>query len=161
MSSRSSRVATLPAVIAELALLSLTDESAIHVLGDAVQEAEWFDPRVMQLLWPVGKAKRNGERTVEKRRRRALDKENWKAGFREFFVAFSAKPTLHWARAIAAVVIFGTWQKRRGPSCGGHAGPSTRPRASPSTACPSVSSPTRATARADRRPFDDSLTERQ
>lgn len=99
-------------LVDQLALQALTDDEAIPVLGDAVLLAEWFDPRVMQVVWPLGRAKRNGERTPATKLRRRLDREAWKAGYREYFFAFAAKPTGLWARAIAAVVLFGTWQKR-------------------------------------------------
>jgi len=99
--------------VAALALLSLTDADAHVVLADAVLEAGWFDARVMQVLWPIGRAKRNGERGASAKQRRARDRAAWMTGYPEFFRSFAAQPTRLWARAIAAVVLCAGWQKGR------------------------------------------------
>jgi hypothetical protein len=120
--------------LVDLAVLSLTDSQALPVLADAVQEAGWFDARVMQVMWPW-----RGARTMNTRKRmsawdrdrRKLDKLAWRrerlelerlawlAGMPDHFATYAAKPDREWARAILAVLLFGDWPKRKfGPSAG-------------------------------------------
>lgn len=105
----------LQRVILRLALQALVDPDVLPVLGDAVIESGWFDPRVMQVMWPLGKAPRHGWRTKRKRDRAKVDREAHKTGYPLMFAGVAASPTTSWARAIAAVLLFGGWRKRRWP----------------------------------------------
>lgn len=106
----------MPADLLALALNACDDATALPVLGDLVLELGWFDPRVMQTMWPIGKAPRDGWRTKKKRDRAKVDKVAWKDGYPVMFQGFAAKPTAGWARAIAGVLLFGGWRQRRWPA---------------------------------------------
>lgn len=72
-----------------LALQACDDAAALAVLGDAVIEHRWVDRRVCQLIdWDC---------SAKESRARHL--------------AYAAAPTREWARACAAVLIFGGWTK--------------------------------------------------
>jgi len=107
------KVIAAEAQILELALSAMDDECGAPVLGDAVLEHGWFDPRVMQVLWPLGPAVRNGYRTRKHRQRVQLERDGALAGYPEMFASFASAPTKAWARAIAAVLLFGRWQHGR------------------------------------------------
>ncbi len=81
----------MTAQVEALALASLDDAGAAAVLGDLVLETRWFDMRVMPLLNRAQYA-------------RAADSARRKAHFR-----LAAKGARAWARAVAAVVLFGEW----------------------------------------------------
>lgn len=90
----------VPELVARLALQAIDDETALPVLGDAVQEARWSDRRVIDLMYR-GRARENETAAT-------VIRSMW----REQFAHFSAHPTPEWARAVAAVGLFGRWSKR-------------------------------------------------
>ncbi len=81
--------------IRELAILALDDPDAVGVLGDAVQESGWFDRRALYLLRPNTRPRGHQQRK---------------------FRRLSAAPNAEWARAIAAVFLFGGWASTRWPA---------------------------------------------
>lgn len=80
-----------------LALQAFDDHTAQPVLGDAVLETGWYDPRVM----PV--ALNNVSR------RRWLESFTGAERTRNLFLRRAAKPDRKWCRAVAAVLLFGEW----------------------------------------------------
>ncbi|HET9045076.1 MAG TPA: hypothetical protein VFN70_18100 [Burkholderiales bacterium] len=93
-----------------LALRAIDDADALPVLGDAIQEAAWFDKRVGQLMRPCPQSSRRRARAFERR-----DRELWFAGLPGNFARWTAKPGRAFARAVAAVLLFGDWQTWRWP----------------------------------------------
>ena len=81
----------------KLALAACEDDAALPVLGDAVLESGWVDRRVCRLMLAYS--------AVES-----------KAKHREY----AAAPTREWARACAAVLMFGGWAKGYWPWLGTH-----------------------------------------
>lgn len=101
-----------PPLLLALAQQATVEADALQVLGDYIQDTAWFDPRVLQIMWPLGKCPRNGFRSSLQKQRRRIDRENFTAGFPVFFRAFASRPNYGFARAIVAVCLFGGWKKR-------------------------------------------------
>ncbi len=84
-----------------LALRACHDHTAQPVLGDAVQEADWYDESVMRMVvgdrWATNWRKMTQARLEGRFRRRA------------------AKPDRRWCRAVAGVLLFGSWTADRWP----------------------------------------------
>jgi len=75
----------------KLALAACEDDDALVVFGDAVLETGWVDRRVGQLLrWPEWQSKRECRRNQ---------------------MQIAATAGREWARACAAVLLFGGWTK--------------------------------------------------
>jgi hypothetical protein len=102
-------------LILKHALDAMTDEgeATLPVLGDAVLTAEWFDPRVVPLMWPRKKPPPHGYASQKARVSAKIKRAEEKTGYPMIFAALASAPTPAWARAIAAVLIFGGWRKRR------------------------------------------------
>lgn len=105
-----------------LALLAIDDASALPVLGDAILESGWFDKRVMQMMLPLKPIGRTVSPTQRQRARRL--RGEFKRGYPDAFRAFVTQETTgltrqRWARAVAAVLLFGTWSKKRWPGVPG------------------------------------------
>lgn len=122
--------------ILPLAILALDDPRALPVLGDAILEAGWFDKRVMQLMLPLKPVGRTASPAQRERARRL--RAEFRAGYPEAFLAFASQETTgltrqRWARAVAAVLLFGGWSKKRWSGVP-RFGASSATRRSPSTA---------------------------
>lgn len=105
-----------PADLLPLAVQALEDADARVVLCDAIQEAAWFDPRVMQIVYPMAPYPPHGFRSQSARLAHKRNRDLFKTGFPIYFAGFVAAPTPTFARAVAAVLLFGGWRQRKWPA---------------------------------------------
>lgn len=94
----------------QLAMQAVVEPVALPVLGDAVLELGWFDPRVMMTMFGRPRnVPHGGHRTAKARDKGRAARAEHARGYPEFFHAHASKPVLAWARAIIAVFLFGSW----------------------------------------------------
>lgn len=91
-----------------IALQAVDDHASLPVLGDLVQELDWFDDRVVPLIWATHP---RDYRTPAERDHERVHKAGRATAMRDGFMAYRARPTKAWAKAIAAVLLFGDWRK--------------------------------------------------
>jgi hypothetical protein len=103
-------------LILQLALEAIDSADACQVLGDAVQEAGWYDPRVIEVMFPQTRIP-DGYNAEDRKRARAR-RDAHRAAFPDLHGMFPGTPTRGWARAVAAVLLFEGFQKRRWPGGG-------------------------------------------